>query len=186
MTTHSRTFHPADPAAAPGHRQITAVGTGGLSHGWVVYRAFVVRSSGLGGLGHAAPAARRAPHGRRMRPDDDCITGSRPGRNAQARARRERRNPAIPWSSWLAMNAPGTMIRISWAWLRQAHTVCPPESASFTSALFRQAVPPTSVTWQVAVVPPRASTRAAASFSRENRGEISSSADSVWETDGSS
>jgi hypothetical protein len=42
----------------------------------------------------------------------------------------------MPRSSWLAMKAAGTVTRISSACGRQAHTLSPRESASFTSAWF--------------------------------------------------
>jgi hypothetical protein len=63
---------------------------------------------------------------------------------------------AIPGSSWLARKAPGTVTRISSAWVRHAQTVCPLVSASFTSPWLGQAIWFMAVTWQVAVVPPRA------------------------------
>src|SRR5262249_57825031 len=91
--------------------------------------------------------------------------------------------PAIPRSSSLAMKAPGTVMRISSAWSRQAHTVSPPESASLTSACLGHGCRRGLFTWQAAVVPPLAATTAAASFSSENLGEVASSADVGWDAD---
>jgi len=79
-----------------------------------------------------------------------------------------------PLVAWLATNAPGTLTRISSTCVMHAPTEPPAESASFTSALLRHGSPCGSPTWPAVVVPPFASTAAAASRSRENRDEGSS------------
>jgi hypothetical protein len=68
------------------------------------------------------------------------VPGSRQSDDARTGCHSRDRNAASP-PSWLAMNAPGTVTRISSAWARHAHAEWPAKSASLISACCGQVLP---------------------------------------------